>query len=52
MLKFKKMVLSSQEFNNSEYGVTSEYGQNPSSSSGDSSREIPKASAEIKKTYT
>ncbi|GFQ06662.1 proline-rich receptor-like protein kinase perk5 [Phtheirospermum japonicum] len=52
MLKFKKMVLSSQEFNSSEYGTTGEYGQNPSSSSGDNSREIPKATAEIKKTYT
>lgn len=30
MLKFKKMVMSSQEFNSSEYGNTSEYGLNPS----------------------
>ncbi|GFQ02077.1 proline-rich receptor-like protein kinase perk5 [Phtheirospermum japonicum] len=52
MLKFKKMVLSSQDFNSNEYGTTREYGQNPSLSSGDNSREIPKAFVEIKRTYT
>ncbi|CAA2961157.1 proline-rich receptor-like protein kinase PERK1 [Olea europaea var. sylvestris] len=36
MMKFRKMVMSSQEFTSSEYGETSEYGLNPSSSSGDS----------------
>uniref|UniRef100_A0A5B7C6E0 non-specific serine/threonine protein kinase n=1 Tax=Davidia involucrata TaxID=16924 RepID=A0A5B7C6E0_DAVIN len=36
MMKFRKMVMSSQEFNSSEYGGTSEYGLNPSSSSSDS----------------
>ncbi|KAA8531863.1 hypothetical protein F0562_006420 [Nyssa sinensis] len=40
MMKFRKMVLSSQEFNSSEYGATSEYGLNPSTSSSDS-REMP-----------
>ncbi|KAF8405209.1 hypothetical protein HHK36_010109 [Tetracentron sinense] len=35
MKKFKKMALPSQEFS-SEYGATSEYGLNPSSSSDDS----------------
>lgn len=35
MLKFRKMVLSSQDFNSSEYGATSEYGLNPSSSSSE-----------------
>ncbi|KAI3462496.1 hypothetical protein Pfo_019159 [Paulownia fortunei] len=51
MMKFKKMVMSSQEFNSSEYGTTSEYGLNPSSSSGDS-REMGKTSLEMKKNYT
>lgn len=37
MLKFKKMVMNSQDFNSSEYGGTSEYGLNLSSSSGGSS---------------
>ncbi|KAF8405210.1 hypothetical protein HHK36_010110 [Tetracentron sinense] len=36
MKKFKKMALPSQEFGSSEYGATSEYGLNPSSSSDDS----------------
>ncbi|CAK9152423.1 unnamed protein product [Ilex paraguariensis] len=36
MMKFRKMVMSSQEFASSEYGGTSEYGLNPSSSSSDS----------------
>jgi len=40
MMKFRKMVMSSQEFPSSEYGETSEYGLNISSSSGDS-RELP-----------
>ncbi|KAE9449743.1 hypothetical protein C3L33_18358, partial [Rhododendron williamsianum] len=35
MLKFRKMVLSSQDFNSSEYGATSEYGLNPSTSSSE-----------------
>ncbi|KAG8384016.1 hypothetical protein BUALT_Bualt04G0074300 [Buddleja alternifolia] len=34
MMKFKKMVMTSQD--SSEYGATSEYGLNPSSSSSDS----------------
>ncbi|KAK4426837.1 Proline-rich receptor-like protein kinase PERK4 [Sesamum alatum] len=44
MLKFRKMVMSSQDFSNSEYGATSdEYGRNPSvSSATDSSREMSK----------
>ncbi|KAK4410237.1 Proline-rich receptor-like protein kinase PERK5 [Sesamum angolense] len=44
MLKFRKMVMSSQDFSNSEYGATSnEYGRNPSvSSASDSSREMNK----------
>ncbi|CAA0839570.1 Proline-rich receptor-like protein kinase PERK5 [Striga hermonthica] len=33
MMKFRKMVMTSQEFNSTEYGATSEYGLNPSSSS-------------------
>ncbi|KAK6128438.1 hypothetical protein DH2020_037806 [Rehmannia glutinosa] len=41
MMKFRKMVMTSQEFNSSEYGTTSEYGLNPSSSS-EGSREMPK----------
>ncbi|XP_015064170.1 proline-rich receptor-like protein kinase PERK5 isoform X3 [Solanum pennellii] len=36
MIKFREMI-SNQEFNSSEYGGTSDYGLNPSSSSGDSS---------------
>lgn len=45
MMKFRKMVMSSQEFNSSEYGDTSEYGLNPSaSSSSDHSKEIVKPS--------
>ncbi|KAL3346093.1 hypothetical protein AABB24_024839 [Solanum stoloniferum] len=36
MVKFRKMI-SNQEFDSSEYGGTSDYGLNPSSSSGDSS---------------
>lgn len=35
MMKFRKMVMNSQEFNSSEYGATSEYGLNPSSSSSE-----------------
>ncbi|XP_073018065.1 proline-rich receptor-like protein kinase PERK15 [Primulina eburnea] len=45
MMKFKKMVMSSHEFNSSEYGATSEYGLNPSSSSSDS-RETDKPSSD------
>ncbi|KAF3664308.1 Proline-rich receptor-like protein kinase PERK13 [Capsicum annuum] len=38
MIKFRKMMMTStEEFNSSEYGATSDYGLNPSSSSGDSS---------------
>ncbi|KAL6520069.1 hypothetical protein OROHE_017212 [Orobanche hederae] len=40
MMKFRKMVMSSQEFNSTEYGATSEYGLNPSSSSSNDSMEI------------
>ncbi|KAA8547352.1 hypothetical protein F0562_003784 [Nyssa sinensis] len=36
MIKFRKMVLTSQEFASSEYGATTDYGVNPSSSSSDS----------------
>ncbi|KAK4711880.1 hypothetical protein R3W88_006393 [Solanum pinnatisectum] len=36
MVKFRKMI-SNQEFDSSEYGGTSDYGLNPSASSGDSS---------------
>ncbi|KAL3527092.1 hypothetical protein ACH5RR_011748 [Cinchona calisaya] len=36
MNKFRKMVMDSQEYNSSEFGATSEYGLNPSSSSSDS----------------
>ncbi|PSS30820.1 Proline-rich receptor-like protein kinase [Actinidia chinensis var. chinensis] len=36
MMKFRKMVMSSQELASSEYGGTSEYGLNPSGSSSDS----------------
>lgn len=39
MKKFRKMALDSQNFASSEYGATSEYGLNPSSSS-ESSGEI------------
>lgn len=35
MMKFRKMVLTSQEFAGSEDGVTSEYGLNPSASSSE-----------------
>ncbi|KAL6521502.1 hypothetical protein OROGR_018071 [Orobanche gracilis] len=52
MMKFRKMVMSSQDFNSSEYGATSEYGLNPSSSSGDNSEEMPKPMTETKKNYT
>ncbi|KAL2520652.1 Proline-rich receptor-like protein kinase PERK5 [Forsythia ovata] len=48
MMKFRKMVMSSQEFPSSEYGETSEYGLNPSSSSGDS-RELPHPSSRKQK---
>ncbi|XP_009608488.1 proline-rich receptor-like protein kinase PERK5 [Nicotiana tomentosiformis] len=40
MIKFRKMVIPSQEFNSSEYGATSEYGLNPSSSSSSDSGEF------------
>ncbi|KZV19018.1 hypothetical protein F511_08446 [Dorcoceras hygrometricum] len=40
MMKFRKMVMTSQDFNSSEYGATSEYGLNPSSSSSSDSREL------------
>ncbi|KAL6993598.1 Proline-rich receptor-like protein kinase perk5 [Sarracenia purpurea var. burkii] len=36
MMKFKKLVLSSQDLASSDFGATSEYGLNPSSSSSDS----------------
>jgi len=36
MKKFRKMALASQDMGSSEYGATSEYGLNPSSSSSDS----------------
>lgn len=39
MKKFRKLALDSQNYGSSEYGATSEYGLNPSSSS-DSSGEI------------
>lgn len=40
MRKFRKTALDSQDYGSSEYGATSEYGLDPSSSSDDSSREI------------
>ncbi|KAL6551871.1 hypothetical protein OROGR_008025 [Orobanche gracilis] len=40
MMKFRKMVMSSQEFSSTEYGATSEYGLNPSSSSSNDSMEM------------
>ncbi|XP_073141742.1 proline-rich receptor-like protein kinase PERK15 [Henckelia pumila] len=40
MMKFRKMVMTSQDSNSSEYGATSEYGLNPSSSSSSDSREL------------
>ncbi|GER40035.1 protein kinase superfamily protein [Striga asiatica] len=40
MMIFRKMVMPSQEFNNTEYGATSEYGLNPSSSSATDSAEL------------
>ncbi|OIT06379.1 PREDICTED: proline-rich receptor-like protein kinase PERK5 [Nicotiana attenuata] len=40
MIKFRKMVIPSQEFDSSEYGATSEYGLNPSSSSSSDSGEF------------
>lgn len=36
MMKFRKMVMNSHEFTSSEFGGTSEYGLNPSSTSSDS----------------
>lgn len=36
MNKFRKMIMNSQEYNSSDFGATSEYGLNPSSSSSDS----------------
>ncbi|XP_052197529.1 proline-rich receptor-like protein kinase PERK7 [Diospyros lotus] len=36
MMKFRQMVMSDQDYTSSEYGATSEYGLNPSSSSSDS----------------
>ncbi|KAK1323519.1 Proline-rich receptor-like protein kinase PERK5 [Acorus calamus] len=38
MKKFRKVTLTSQEYNSSEYGATSEYGLNPSSSSSEASQ--------------
>ncbi|KAK1276351.1 Proline-rich receptor-like protein kinase PERK4 [Acorus gramineus] len=38
MKKFQKVTLTSQEYNSSEYGATSEYGLNPSSSSSEASQ--------------
>ncbi|KAK4393660.1 Proline-rich receptor-like protein kinase PERK5 [Sesamum angolense] len=35
MMRFRQMIMPSQEYNSSEYGATSEYGLNPSSSSGE-----------------
>ncbi|KAG8373704.1 hypothetical protein BUALT_Bualt11G0052400 [Buddleja alternifolia] len=48
MTKFRKMVMSSQEFNSSEYEATSDYGLNPSSSSNDS-REMVQTRIDIRK---
>ncbi|KAH6807903.1 Protein kinase superfamily protein [Perilla frutescens var. frutescens] len=53
MLKFKKMVMTSEEFNSSEYGTTSEYGLNPSlsvSSDADSTDIMENRSSQIQKT--
>ncbi|KAL3525399.1 hypothetical protein ACH5RR_013771 [Cinchona calisaya] len=36
MSKFRKMVMNSHDYNSSEFGATSDYGLNPSSSSSDS----------------
>lgn len=44
MMKFRKMVMTSQDFNSNEYGTTSEYGLNQSSSSSSDSTEMEKAS--------
>ncbi|MCD9560135.1 Proline-rich receptor-like protein kinase perk4 [Datura stramonium] len=35
MVKFRQMVMTSQEFNSSEYGATSEYGLHPSDTSSE-----------------
>ncbi|KAL3619049.1 hypothetical protein CASFOL_037277 [Castilleja foliolosa] len=37
MMKFRKMVMTSQEYNSNDYGATSEYGLNASSSSSSTS---------------
>lgn len=42
MRKLRKKALDSQEYGSSEYGATSEYGLNPSSSSDDSTHETSK----------
>ncbi|GFP84454.1 proline-rich receptor-like protein kinase perk5 [Phtheirospermum japonicum] len=44
MMKFRKMVMTSQEFNSNEYGATSEYGLNASSSSSTGSTDMDSAS--------
>ena len=47
MRKFRKIALDSQDYGSSEYGATSEYGLDPSSSSDDSSREISRKGSRI-----
>ncbi|KAL3630306.1 hypothetical protein CASFOL_023290 [Castilleja foliolosa] len=48
MMKFRKMVLTSQEFNSNEDGATSEYGLNESSSSSTDSTDMDSSSPQNK----
>lgn len=50
MMKFRKMVISNPDNASSEYGATSEYGLNPSSSSSDS-RELYETGPHKQKSY-
>lgn len=50
MMKFRQMVMTSQDFNSSEYGATSDYGLNPSSSSSEFSSEYGNSGGHQKQT--
>lgn len=50
MMKFRQMVMTSQDFNSSEYGATSDYGLNPSSSSSEFSSEYGYSGGHQKQT--
>lgn len=46
MMKFRQMVMTSQEFNSSEYGGTSDYGLHPSDTSSEFSSDYNHSGAQ------